>query len=232
VEDQRGRLQVAWWRLRTAGLAAVLGFAAAGAALWIPWERSDAREDKLCAPLRLPSGQVKSGDLVFRRGVDFISAAVLGLDSLGQYSHVGLVVGDGALKVIHAVPDENGNGSGWVKAEPLEVFLGCDHARAAAVYRLDGQRVAAADAIAAQAAAEATRIARSHLPFDTGFDLNSQDAFYCTELVWHAYRKANVDLVGKFDWLRFPLRSGAFILPSTIQKSTYLKEVFAVETRK
>jgi hypothetical protein len=51
------------------------------------------------------------GDLVFRKGIGAKTQAVLHADSLGIYSHTGIVVKDGAVfKIIHITPGEREKG--------------------------------------------------------------------------------------------------------------------------
>jgi uncharacterized protein YycO len=54
----------------------------------------------------------------------------------------------------------------------------------------------------------------------------NHDKLYCTELVWWAYRKANIDLIdGKFEGVEFPFYKGKYILISTLLKSKWLEKV-------
>ena len=55
-----------------------------------------------------PAGcELKTGDIVFRRGGGISSHAVMMADRNGRYSHVGIVVDSAGKKmIVHAVPDE------------------------------------------------------------------------------------------------------------------------------
>lgn len=142
-------------------------------------------------PIRIEPSAVSPGDLVFRRGRSLVSRAVLSVDGRSEYSHVGIVASAGtSTEVVHAIPPEEGK-PGGVVAEPLESFLAPELASAAAVYRPRDSRVGV------RAAARAWTYARPRRPFDSGFDLSTPGAVYCTELVWRAYLEEGVDLVGR-----------------------------------
>lgn len=55
-----------------------------------------------------PAGcELKTGDIVFRRGGGISSHAVMMADRNGRYSHVGIVVDSAGRKmIVHAVPGE------------------------------------------------------------------------------------------------------------------------------
>lgn len=147
---------------------------------------------------------------MFRRGRSMISRAVLSLDGKSEYSHVGIAVSDGhQLRVVHALPPEEKN-PGGVIAEPLESFLIPELASAAAIYRPRDS------GIGVRAAARAWRYARPRTPFDSGFDLSTPGAVYCTELVWRAYLEEGVDLVGR-DF------QDRYLLPSRLLASPELR---------
>jgi hypothetical protein len=161
--------------------------------------------------IHLDSSTVLSGDLVFRRGRSMVSRAVLSLDGRSDFSHVGIAVRRGDdLRIVHAVPPEEGAHQVGVVVEPLELFLSPDHASAAAVYR---PKNAAAGVLAA---AGAWKHAVARTPFDPGFDLSTPRAVYCTELVWRVYLEADVDLAGSDFHDRY-------LLPSRLLESTELQ---------
>lgn len=185
--------------------------------------RAPAAEPGSLAPL-FDGLELRSGDLVFRRGRTMTSRSVLAVDPSPRYSHVGLIrVGDGAVRVVHALPPEgDGADAGGIVVEPLDAFLSLPAASAAAIYRLR-----AGSAAAGEAAAEAAwGYALAAVPFDQGFDLRSDRALYCTELVWAAYRRAGVDLVGgDLVRVRTAAGRGRYILPSTLTGSPLLAEL-------
>jgi hypothetical protein len=69
----------------------------------------------------------------------------------------------------------------------------------------------------------ALELARARVPFDHGYDLGDTTRMYCTELVWHLFRREGVDLSGgRRTTLRMPALGGTFIMPSDIEKDPNL----------
>lgn len=168
-------------------------------------------------------GQLRDGDIIFRRGKEAVSEVVLGLDPRSAFSHVGIVIfRAGEAWVAHAVPAEVEGEANAVKLEPVSRFLAADRSSDMAVYRLHE----APDHTSAKIAArEALRLAQANTPFDKAFDLDTPDKLYCTELIWHVFRKAGIDLVPKPPSKRFLLWSGRYIPPSTLQASPLIERV-------
>lgn len=168
-------------------------------------------------------GQLRDGDILFRRGKEAVSDAVLALDPRSVYSHVGIVVLHGSEPlIVHAVPAEAHGEGDAVKLEPVSRFLAADRSSGMALYRLHE----APDHTSAKIAArEALRLAQAHTPFDNAFDLDTPDQLYCTELVWHVFRKAGIDLAPKPPSNHFLLWSGHYIPPSTLQASPLIERV-------
>ncbi len=159
---------------------------------------------------------LKDGDIIFRRGISFVSNVVLEADSKSPYSHVGIIsFYDETPFVIHAVPDESEKGIDYVRKDPLNLFLRTDRASAYSVIRLT-------DALSAQkAAAFAKKYYDSKILFDDNFSLRDTSKLYCTELVWLAFKKAGADLTNnKFDTLAIPLGENPYLLPGTILHSS------------
>lgn len=168
-------------------------------------------------------GQLRDGDILFRRGKEAISEVVLDLDPRSDFSHVGIVViRAGEAWVVHAVPAEGAGEENAVKLEPVSRFLAADRSSGMAAYRLHD----VLDHTSAELAArEALRLAQANTPFDNAFDLDTPDRLYCTELIWHVFRKAGIDLVLKPPSKRFLLWSGRYIPPSTLQASPFIERI-------
>src|SRR5574344_1678823 len=84
------------------------------------------------------AGQLRDGDLVFRRGRDLMSSLVLQQDRHSRFSHVGMVRREGGqVYIVHAMPDEPGS-PGGVRRELLADFLAPALASDAASYRQPG----------------------------------------------------------------------------------------------
>jgi len=217
-------------------------------------EGSGRSERRVAARNELVRGEIvpllAEGDVVFRRGGGVLSRAVLAADRDGVYSHVGVVaLAEGAFVVVHAVP---GRGSGGAKDAaridgPEEFFSPANAARGA-VMRLrrevenkNGARTARGatetDGAATTARTEDTgrraaraalRLARGGILFDHSYDLADTARMYCTELVWHVFRGAGVDLSGgRRTRLDLPGRGGDYIMPSDILSSPELEQVCA-----
>lgn len=159
---------------------------------------------------------LRDGDIIFRRGISFVSNVVLEADSKSPYSHVGIIsFYDETPFVIHAVPDESETGIDYVRKDPLHLFLRTDRASAYCVIRL-------ADSLSAKKAAGfAKTYFNSKILFDDNFSLRDTSKLYCTELVWLAFKKAEVDLTNnKFDTLAIPLGENPYLLPGTLLQSS------------
>ena len=156
----------------------------------------------------------QQGDLVFRRGIGVKSRAVLHVDSLGIYSHVGIVVlKDSVFQVVHITPGERERGENVdkIKIETVSEFWRSDRAKYGAVYRLEN------NSFGEKAAQEALRLLQKEILFDHDYQLNDTTEMYCTELVWYAYMQAGKDIsFGKRSVLNVPLYAGTYIFPSDI----------------
>jgi hypothetical protein len=173
---------------------------------------------------RIADDRLEAGDLVFRLGRSFGSQAVMSVDPKSAYSHVGILArgADAGWYVIHVMPEAATDVS-RVRFELLDEFVSTAQAQSYAVFRFHGVDE---EQVRARAVENARRFYDSGVTFDSNFDLTTDDAMYCTELVWKAYLGAGVDLVdGKLDALEGPFFSGLFILPSTLQKSAALEAV-------
>ena len=181
-------------------------------------------------PFAIDAGALRAGDLVFRRGRSLTSRMVLAADQRSAYSHVGIVyLTDDGPRVIHAIPGEDFDSPMPLQVESLASFTKVGTASAVSIWRLEEVYHAA---YAERAAGIAFTYARDSVLFDADFSLQSLDAMYCTELVWHAYREAGLDLVDSvFVDLIIPLGDGPYLLPSSLLGSAYLTEVFSF-TRK
>jgi hypothetical protein len=156
--------------LRSGAVAVAL--AAATLASSAPAPRASA----IC-PLAVP--EIEVGDVVFI-GVDraiWARIASASSDPTRRFGHVGIAVrgeGDG-LAIVHASGSPIAENARVVAVSP-ETFVA--EADRIGVYRL--REVGAAQRFASAA------LARVGQPFDTEFSLASEQALYCTELVWRA----------------------------------------------
>lgn len=184
-------------------LAALSAVSAAGSTLAAPDGDRAARLAKGLCPALQP------GDLVFKGASTAIwTELAAGWSDAAdrRWGHVGLVVAVNAMNgdqpnarndsdncnaaIVHADtgtgnpgrPPTPGEDIGAVRGVPLETFLGdVDHV---GVFRLalDAEQRAR---MLAWAKGEAER----HTPFDRGYNLDSENNLYCTELIWRAMSK-------------------------------------------
>ena len=173
-----------------------------------------------------PAGcELKTGDIVFRRGGGISSHAVMMADRNGRYSHVGIVVDSAGKKmIVHAVPDEPDfeGDPDRVKMETPEKFFSPINANAGEVKRLKG------DTITPLKAAEyAMQTYRRNTLFDHDYDDSDTTKMYCCELVDFAYRKAGRPLAGrKRHRFHLPGLDPIYcILPSDICNNTALATI-------
>ncbi len=173
----------------------------------------------------VPREQVRTADLLFRRGRGVLTQAVLAVESHSTYSHVGVVVvRPTGVFVVHSVPDEPPGDPGSVRAEPLETFTAPERAEALGLYRVQPLAGDTPRRVAALAEDAALR----RLPFDPDFDLASQDRVYCTEFVWRVFHEAGgLDLLaGPPPLVSFALQRRRVITPSALIESEALHAVW------
>ncbi len=168
----------------------------------------------------------EEGDVVFRRGNGTKSRAVLSLDTLGIYSHVGIVVKfDSVFMIVHVVPGERDAGEtvDKIKMESPEQFFSPDRAEQGAVARLQ-----TFDSCAVYAARYASKKYESGILFDHDYDLNDSTEMYCSELIWRSYLSGGYDItMSKRSEVRnFAMFSGTYIFPSDIYVNKQLMLVY------
>lgn len=178
----------------------------------------------LTPTLSADSLNLHAGDLVFRMGLQGASRVVTAVGG-GHFSHVGIVLrADSGWQVIHAVPDEAPEGKkDVVKCEPFETFFLPDRACRGAVLR-----VRCAPELAEQAAQCAYQKFLTGTEFDHQYDLCDSTKFYCTEMIWHVYRKIGIDLTeGRRHQLIFPgKKTEWYIFPEDIWKNRDLRLIY------
>jgi uncharacterized protein YycO len=154
---------------------------------------------------------VQSGSLVFRQGSGMASRIVDTLDSKSTFSHIGIVyIQHKDVFVVHVEPQ----GLEFVEMESFENFI--NQSKDFAIYIPD-HSISKAGKIAAQKAVEWVGKKR----FDREFDLEIEENFYCTELVYKAYLKAGVDIIQEnFHLVKIPfLGTKNVIYPSSFIES-------------
>lgn len=157
-----------------AGILLTLGFAS-----FVLW-----KDAGTASKLSLPGdGDLRTGDLVFRRGRSLESLAVLAADPGSEFSHVGMVVVlEGRPWVIHACPGEQPSVPERLRKESVEVFLSPEEAGRFAVYR-SGYSPEMLESVGRRA----LKFYCEGICFDEAFDLQNDQKLYCTELVYKSF---------------------------------------------
>ena len=175
--------------------------------------------------LELPTGSIRNGDIIFRKGRSFSSEMVLAHDREGRYSHIGIVhKSDSAIYVIHAVNDEHDFKGDFdrVKIEPIGNFFMQERASAGAMYHswVD-------DSISSLLTAKALDFVRDSVRFDHDFNHHDSKELYCTELIYMLYKEIGIDIT---EGRRTPVGVICFpdeiIFPDDIQKNKKLDKYF------
>lgn len=166
-----------------------------------------------------------NGDIIFRKGRSFVSQMVLLADKNSPFSHTGIIYKkNDSVFVIHSVPAEEKGKKDIVKIEPIEIFIRPDRASKILVCRL---KDSSSSNISVQASQLALNYAKEKIPFDGDFNLENDDKFYCTELIWKVYKKSGLDLLdNKFSKSNLPFYKGPIIFPSDILESKHLAKIF------
>jgi len=134
----------------------------------------------------LSLSQIKSGDLIFRRGKGVWSPYFAGLNSKSGYSHLGVLVWDGQdVLVLHADADDL-TVEGGAQSTALSRFME------------DALRVEIRSNLMPEEAKSKfidhlENMVRDRIPFDGNFDLEDQGTrVYCTEFIWLAAQRAGI----------------------------------------
>ena len=129
--------------------------------------------------------QLETGDIIFRKENSFwgdVAASASKRD--GRYSHSGVVlVRKDGVHVIHSYANTNTRKS-LVSLQTLDEFA--NNASNIGYYRLNFPKEIRQDF-----AKKAFEYYSRKTPFDDKFLYTDESAVYCTELVWHAARKAS-----------------------------------------
>ena len=169
----------------------------------------------------------QSGDLIFRKGQGILGQALFQVDKNAEYSHVGIVkLFNNHPFIIHASTGENFGDDAIVIIESLEKFLKKEFTNAIAIYRLKN-----IDAkIGNKVTSIAYKYAQEKIPFDKEFNIQTEDSFYCTELVWRAYLSVGIDLVdGQFSYIKMPFAQKEYLLTSGLENSPYIKLIYELK---
>ncbi len=164
--------------------------------------------------IKVDTTALRNGDLIFREGPSLNSKVVKSMSD-SKFSHVGMVYkSKGRWMVVHAVPDENeSHETDFVKCEPIESFLYPSKAKSSKFMRVKCNNRQALNAVK-----YALFKANNKTLFDNDYDLNDTTRFYCTELVWQAYKHQGINLISKFHKISFFGKTRQVIYPADLLK--------------
>jgi len=130
--------------------------------------------------------KIKTGDLVTRKGKGLISHVFAKLsDTQQRFSHIGVIwIIDNKPFVLHVMGHTNKNTS-HLRLDPLAHFI--DKQRAS-VYGLFSLNIESQELENLPHVFKKTLEKR--IQFDDDFDLNTQDAMYCTEFIRYCFNSA------------------------------------------
>jgi len=158
-----------------------------------------------------------TGDLIFRKSESLTGQFVSNMDSRGEFSHVGIIrlSDEKDIFVVHASPHGKET-QNMVQVATLEYFL--SFSQEIAIYRPRSTY----KQTAIQAANYAFSLA-GEVPFDRAFNLETEDAVYCTELIWRAFLEAGEDIVdNNLEELEMPFFGiNEYIFPSNLMNEKY-----------
>lgn len=156
--------------------------------LFFLWSYCKITQDGSVSPVsKMPMPSVEKledGDIILRRGDGIISDMARNFSTSDKrFSHVGIVAHVGSrVSVIHSIQEEE-KGFDGVVAEEMPGFM--QEAQDWAIYRI---RLPAD--IRKEIAHKALTVATKGIRFDNDFDLDTRNAMYCTELLFHVINES------------------------------------------
>jgi len=136
------------------------------------------------------SKQLKTGDLLLRRGIGFFSDELRKLSLReNKYSHCGFITinSKGTPLVLHSIGGSD-NPDARIRCDSLFVFCDANEATSFAVYRFDQP-----DKIIARADSIARKYYREKRKFDMKFNLDDDEKLYCAEFLYKIWINATED---------------------------------------
>ena len=141
------------------------------------------------SPDFLDNFELQSGDLVFRKGSGLISDLFTRISSVEQrFSHVGIIVKYREQIMVAHILGTGGTGDQEFRIEPLRHFISGDRARQFGIYRLN-----ISDEVKSKIETYISSINETNILFDDKFDLSTDSALYCSELIYKCIREATND---------------------------------------
>ncbi len=141
------------------------------------------------SPDFLDNFELQSGDLVFRKGSGLISDLFTRISSVEQrFSHVGIIVKYREQIMVAHILGTGGTGDQEFRMDPLRHFIREDRARQFGIYRLN-----ISDEVKCEIESYILSIDETNIFFDDKFDLSTDSALYCSELIYKCVTKATAD---------------------------------------
>ncbi len=166
----------------------------------------------------IPDSMFRTGDLIFRDGRGFISAAFRKLSlSDPRYSHAGIIhIEKGKLFVFHLLGGE-ANKNNKMRKELLSNFCSPIQSNSFAVYRTD-QNGKSIDSLAEY-------FFRKKVEFDSEFNLETDNKMYCTELLYKILKRVS----GQDNFLPLTTLSGVkYEACDNIYLSHHSKKIYSI----
>lgn len=145
------------------------------------------------APYRLSEAEkekLRDGDIILRYGEGFASDMIVKLlDEERKISHCGILSkkADGSFQVIHSVSSSLSDADG-MQAQDLDEFVSQSVDSSVMVVRYKEEESTASSSRIAE---RAKAYLKARLPFDSEFDLEDDEAIYCTELIERTIREVH-----------------------------------------
>lgn len=154
---------------------------------------------------------IQTGDLILSAGESFKSRIVKSFEestsNTPDYSHIGVFINTGdSVYITHMSIDE-----GYIKREGLTDFIENNKVTGYDIYRNENP-IRHTEKLRSII----DSIADTRKPFDRRFDIDDEDAYYCTELVYKSFLQAGINEMQKikYDKYLYPndiVNSGLFI---------------------
>lgn len=189
------------------GLITIVSCSSPGSTVPVKEKNDDYKEDQVQRDILALKDSVQEGDLIVRLTDELISQQVRQLNEKDKsYSHSGIIIKrDGEDFVCNINPDEAG--ADTVRFEPLDSFINPHKNLSCALYRYDLSAKEKTDFIN-----ELNRYHDEHIRFDKIYDLSTDSALYCSEMIYKALNKATNN--------RLPLKTS--LIPARLIPMLYL----------
>lgn len=170
---------------------------------------------KPTSPTKFNTSKLKNGDLILRCGRSTESFAVYTADKNADFTHIGIVVFENNIPhIIHAVPHKKK----LLKKETIKEFLKPKNASKFAIYRSNFS----ANTLQ-KVTSEIKKFYNNKIIFDNNYNLDTDNAMYCTELIVKAYKNVNIQLNIQTKELNYLMGKHQIIFPSEFTKSPFKK---------